>query len=798
MSAIIKNATSLNVPYERLKDEPKFGPLHPAAPQRTAAAQRYRQQQRRNVGVASFLFALLALIVTLLVFTVVARTILFRCWRAGQKEVEERNFERFLQMLGVPPASSDEPNDRPIPKVFRQPVVFDPLRNRGPGPVRRPADQPARCPALDLIECNRNTFDGYSLREHQERIDLSLGKALLTGALNTSYAVNNARAALRRCVRDMEGDKKELLAHFRLDVDEVNETNFNSSNPALATANIVTAYRQAFGVDSFFAVEVGPNYLAPDQSARSHVLYVNQQPPAEPHSGLMALLRQSFGNRMDEAAFQKLQADVARIRQFAVDSEDSSEWKSFTAAEATARWPFFDFAHYFEQLNAMKKFSNNVKHELVFVVKTPAYLDKLNAFFLGTNKAESEQKVELFKQLSVYNVYAEYAKYLGADEIEDSLQSKYRIGRPDGHTSSSYNFVFTYGGGGHATYESIHFCVRDLRANLPDIASAVLSDLTSKYSMDEEIQRVEGMIEAARNELVELVSHLPTSQSAKSVLMEKVRKIGVSFSTRESVDKDLFEEVHRELSVDEEEVYVDVVADQRNFFFRRQLDRLNSKVEALRSAAFADFSAATVKIEYERIGNWLNIPGALLTAPALGMRLDSPRAVIYSNIVWEIGRVLAKAIDSEGVLYNALGIHRRGEADLSELEAIWTDALACLRTNTRTGDLSGRSSASVLRNTLDEALGFQVAYGAFWKAVETAIGEHNEVTDHVRETREISLTNFFQTSASTYCSVRDRGASMPLLDKFVDSFLKRRNILGCSEKNDAFQCPIDVMPPIKA
>lgn len=113
------------------------------------------------------------------------------------------------------------------------------------------------------------------------------------------------------------------------------------------------------------------------------------------------------------------------------------------------------------------------------------------------------------------------------------------------------------------TYESIHFCVRDLRTNLPDVASALLSELTAKYSLKDEIQRVEGMIESARNELVELVSHLPTSQSAKNTLMEKVRKIGVSFSIRESVEKDLFEEVHRELSVDEDEVYVDIIADQR-------------------------------------------------------------------------------------------------------------------------------------------------------------------------------------------------------------------------------------------
>lgn len=62
-----------------------------------------------------------------------------------------------------------------------------------PGPAMPPFDgdhkiqQHSMCPLMNLIECNRGSFDGYSLEENQERIDLSLGKAVLSDRLNVSY-----------------------------------------------------------------------------------------------------------------------------------------------------------------------------------------------------------------------------------------------------------------------------------------------------------------------------------------------------------------------------------------------------------------------------------------------------------------------------------------------------------------------------------------------------------------------------------------------------------------------------------
>lgn len=47
------------------------------------------------------------------------------------------------------------------------------------------------------------------------------------------------------------------------------------------------------------------------------------------------------------------------------------------------------------------------------------------------------------------------------------------------------------------------------------------------------------------------------------------------------------------------------------------------------------------------------------------------RTMVYSNIMWLLAKEMAKAIDSEGVLYNSLGVHKRGNKDVKELEQAW-------------------------------------------------------------------------------------------------------------------------------
>jgi hypothetical protein len=164
-------------------------------------------------------------------------------------------------------------------------------------------------------------------------------------------------------------------------------------------AELAILGRLEFGIDTLFKVEVSANYLAPDGD-RPYIMYLNQKLPAAPTAAQMSLMRRAFRNKLNETNYQQMYLNIPRLREMAADSEDSMSWQSFTAAEAYARWPFFDFHAYLSHLNSMQRFAHNVK-EFIFVVKTPTYFDKLNAFFISKNKNETQQKLDLFKIIEV-------------------------------------------------------------------------------------------------------------------------------------------------------------------------------------------------------------------------------------------------------------------------------------------------------------------------------------------------------------------------------------------------------------
>lgn len=56
------------------------------------------------------------------------------------------------------------------------------------------------------------------------------------------------------------------------------------------------------------------------------------------------------------------------------------------------------------------------------------------------------------------------------------------------------------------------------------------------------------MIEVAREEFIRWVNESNVNQTLKDILIEKLRKLGISFTTHESLDKDFFEEAHKSLN----------------------------------------------------------------------------------------------------------------------------------------------------------------------------------------------------------------------------------------------------------
>jgi len=129
-----------------------------------------------------------------------------------------------------------------------------------------------------------------------------------------------------------------------------------------------------------------------------------------------------------------------------------------------------------------------------------------------------------------------------------------------------------------------------------------------------------------------------------------------------------------------------------------------------------------------------------------------------------------------------------------KMEGIWTASQTCLELNIHNMELAGTSKSVVVRNSLDEIIGFQIAYRTFIKALDKLI-DSQQSNQEKPATRTTSLQSFFQTSASIYCQAQQREASMALLDKFVDTYVKKNRVLGCSERYINSECPVQPTKP---
>lgn len=136
------------------------------------------------------------------------------------------------------------------------------------------------------------------------------------------------------------------------------------------------------------------------------------------------------------------------------------------------------------------------------------------------------------------------------------MRTKFHLGNPSSFSDCQILYAYK---DGLASYGALRFCSKELRTNLPHIASAVHADMTQDFPMQEEIQEFEELIETVRDRLVEFVNKSEIDEKLKEVLVEKVRKIGILFTTRESLEKEFFEEAHRKLDLEKSEKYIDSI-----------------------------------------------------------------------------------------------------------------------------------------------------------------------------------------------------------------------------------------------
>ena len=272
--------------------------------------------------------------------------------------------------------------------------------------------------------------------------------------------MNNARHIYKLCVREYDHDKHATSSDFARELLRIKEIKLDGDSAEII-ANITAHNRLKFGVNTLFQVEVAANYLQPE-SNRPYIMYLDQKLPPPPNAANLALMRQAFQSLLSESDYQLMYLNVPRIRDLAADSENSNEWKSFTSAEAYARWPFFDFTTYLSQLNQKHQFAANVK-EFLFVVKTPAYFDQLNALFMPSNKNDTQEKLDLFKMLSIYTVFAEYEEYFGIDAVENEMRNTYKLGKSSTNSHPSH-FIFSYADGNAVGFQLCNFTPIHFRA----------------------------------------------------------------------------------------------------------------------------------------------------------------------------------------------------------------------------------------------------------------------------------------------------------------------------------------------
>ena len=75
------------------------------------------------------------------------------------------------------------------------------------------------------------------------------------------------------------------------------------------------------------------------------------------------------------------------------------------------------------------------------------------------------------------------------------------------------------------------------------------------------MQRFEALVETVRDELIEWVQESEIDQKLEDILIEKLRKVGALFTTRESLERDSFEEAHQNLQLTNFNTYTESVAD---------------------------------------------------------------------------------------------------------------------------------------------------------------------------------------------------------------------------------------------
>ncbi|KAH7707516.1 neprilysin, partial [Aphelenchoides avenae] len=616
--------------------------------------QKRPREHRRSCCSMSSIFIALATIALMALLIVVSRRLQLPSFSWNRETSSSRVYPAYIHR---PPAM-----ELPRKSPFKRPPYF-PEKDRYP--ELKPKPYVEEYPTS--FDCSPNTTVNF-LKRQQERVDLELAYILddLVAKLrlnktgvpigrdaeqrNTSIIAGAAQAYMQ--CREMNdalgyyGDSFKVILekfnfyapmlpkHSPIRQPQGSESgNLKELLERDALPRLVGSIQNAFGIETLFMLSVAANYKSPD----------GEQP-------FMLYLDHNIAKRYkwEESELRDPRVvNVIRLREemdrIAVQSEDSSKWEEVTVAEATERWPFFDFKVYFTALtmDSPQLRSKLVNDEFMFIVKCPACLNRWDSI-----------------------VEAEYNMPTG--EVHDYLADLIHSQAEDTHIRGYYGI--------HVDKDSKRAqCASQIRQYLPHVASKLYAEKYPNVALETETKLVRGLKQNLVNALLHNAKFIRDAQTRR-LTEEKLRKIGVSFGAPDWLkDTQQFELHHRFFDLQPQQNYFNTQLKLKRFALEQNLLRAINKNGALRSSSFDLTSSADVTVHYSRLGSWIYIPTAVLRLPALQaaamhskiLSLRAPaspqeRRVIsrlYASLGWQMGREMVKAIDEEGFRWSVYGVH---------------------------------------------------------------------------------------------------------------------------------------------
>ncbi|CAD5215683.1 unnamed protein product [Bursaphelenchus xylophilus] len=676
----------MSIPYSKLRDNPKFGPIKGTIPPRTVIVID-RSEAKRQEWKSLIFFVIMLSVIGLILFS----TAFFAKAKYGFDSAD-KEMDKFLHIFDPPNAPQEDEILLPLPKRFPMTI------------------EPSRC---NLDQSCGNQKDIFT--ETQEKIDYEFGKWLL----NHHDYNGMLQKQMNTCLIDYQSPYRDLSLPF----ERCFERKMHQVKEKIADVNnagpISSALKVHFGIDHLIKATVEPNYIAPSGNLK-YIIYIDQAIPEAP-------VRYVAPRNSMPSVSKLIRLNLPRIRSYKSDSEDSSKWKSFTIEEADQRWTFLSFQDYFEGLGVDTK-------DLVFVVKTPEYLDKLSKLFELVQTRQDNDALHI--ALASYTLNFECEKYLGQGRIERELEEKYGIGV--GHTDDTET-------------EAIRFCGNSMRETLGKYSSAIFDDLfrNSKKKID----MIDTMVEKILRQMKNIVHKSTNSEATKSRMIQKLNSLEWDFSSTNTEDLGRLLNGFRH---DQDSHFVEFIEKIKGLRFNETLKQLKMQRIPKPSSTFQPIDSSDLShLKYSRTGNWMNIPSASQILPIF-TKFGVPNADFYAQLGWKIASEMAKAIDNAGLRFDDWGVYKI-EDEYEDINA-WEDLTSVLpkRSNEET------------RTTTNEIIGLKVAFDVYQQELSRL-----KTLTNFDDMTKMASRQFLSSAMRNPCGLRPKESRKFTLMTFINALNRR-------------------------